>query len=54
MNPRYGDFDTYHMAASADRRSDSQLRGRRRRSQPNCNSRQLLLGQHDRAETLVR
>ena len=46
MNPRYGDFDPYWMAASADRRGGAQLRRRRRRSAPHRHPRQLLLGQH--------
>ena len=44
MNPRYGDFDTYWMAASADRRSDAQLRRRRGRSSAHRHPRQFLLG----------
>ena len=39
MNPYFGDFDPYHMAHSADRRSRPQLRGRRRRSGANLPAR---------------
>ncbi len=46
MNPRYGDLDPYHMAASAIDEAVRELRRGGRRSAPHRHPRQLLLGLH--------